>query len=292
MTLAAKAQSWRSPSSRRHFHPKWWSPGSGDLGPHHVKTSRGSCTSNSQFARHIVTFLCFLQLWCQCPVGGVCNGIRMRRKSSNVFATIFGTLGLSIQPQSWLHWMLKRLNSTMIHNFHTSECWTSPQDVVHEFWLEDFIVIWINITSNRIKLIWFQTFMGLHWPRLLPFQLLVGIHSQKYLSYTVFELGSTTGFMETLTREWSNEFQFGEILRFLGHVLKCLNENLQWFKHNMVFKDLETQDKCIYKTNLLESPHCISSFHNSIWMKRTDMCTSYTFPFTCYVGCSPDALAV
>ena len=30
------------------------------------------------------------------------------------------------------------------------------QDVVHEFWLEDIIVILIDITSNRIKLIWFQ----------------------------------------------------------------------------------------------------------------------------------------
>ena len=63
-------------------------------------------------------------------------------------------------------------------------------------------------------------------------------------------------------------------------------------QHGLHHKDSKTQDKCIYKTTLLESPHCISSFHNNIWMKRTDMCTSYTFPFTCYLGCSLDALAV
>ncbi len=77
----------------------------------------------------------------------------MRSKSSNVFAAISGTLGLSIQPQSWLRWMLKRLNSTMIHK---SESWT-PEDVVHDFDLN--ISLWCYIKPNKTGLV-----QNLHGP--------------------------------------------------------------------------------------------------------------------------------
>ena len=77
----------------------------------------------------------------------------MRSKSSNVFAAISCTLGLSIQPQSWLHRMLKRLNSTMIHK---SESWT-PEDVVHDFDLN--ISLWCYIKPNKTDLV-----QNLHGP--------------------------------------------------------------------------------------------------------------------------------
>ena len=212
-----------------------------------------------------------------------------------ISGTISGTLGWSIK------WSILP-QSTQLH--YDSYIWNlEHHPKMSSICFE--LRFYCDVTSNRIKLIWFETFMGLQWPRLLPLHILVGIHSQKYLSSNgkMFEPGFSTGFIETLSRgmiEWVS-------------VVRSPTNNLQtlfvWARVGMPERKIgmiqtnatRSSPKRLgntRQTHLQNNPSWVTALHKQLSQEHLDesyryvMCTSYIFRCTSYLGCSPDALAV